>query len=167
MTQLNLNERIQIRQWNKRDYASIIALDQELQSYERTLRPSRSTDPQRSAKHVRELEKVLAEEQDAGALFVAQVDGVVVGYLSCFFDEDELEQEPDELRIHDLVVSEQWRRHGIARLLIESAEQLARQHEVKCINVTTLLNNEAAKLTYEASGFQPVMIVFEKVVRDE
>jgi ribosomal protein S18 acetylase RimI-like enzyme len=166
MTQLNCNEQIQIRLWNKHDRASIIALDRELQAYEQTLRPSRSADPKNSVSHVRELEKALAEE-DAGALFVAEVDGGVVGYLSCFFDEDEFEKEPDELRIYDLVVSEQWRRCGIARLLIESAEQLARQHEVERVNVTTLLNSDAAKATYKASGFKPIMIVFEKVVRDK
>jgi hypothetical protein len=37
MTQPNCNGRIQIRLWNKRNRASIVALDQELQAYERTL----------------------------------------------------------------------------------------------------------------------------------
>lgn len=159
------NNQIQIRLWNDGDRASIIALDQELQAYERILCPSRSADLQTSVSHVRKLEKALAEEQDAGALFVAEIDGVIVGYLSCFFDEDELEQEPDELQIYDLVVSAQWRRRGIARLLIQSAEQMAHQHQVKRINVTTFLNNDAAKSTYEASDFKPALIVFEKIIK--
>jgi ribosomal protein S18 acetylase RimI-like enzyme len=57
------------------------------------------------------------------------------------------------LNIHDIVVSPQWRRRGIARRLLEAVEELARERGCCKLTLEVLEGNRGAQRLYEEFGF--------------
>ena len=92
-----------------------------------------------------------------GALaWVAAADGSeqAVGLINCFTGFSTFAAQP-LLNVHDLVVDAGHRRRGIARALLDWAEQRAR--ELGCCKLTleVLSNNTAAQAAYARAGFAP------------
>lgn len=56
--------------------------------------------------------------------------------------------------LNDLFVLEGNRGNGIARLLLQSAQQYAEQTKAKGISLSTSINNEKAQMLYERYGFE-------------
>ena len=56
--------------------------------------------------------------------------------------------------IEDVVVDKAWRGKGIGRLLIEEAVALAKDQEVKCIDLTSNPARVAANALYIKAGFE-------------
>jgi ribosomal protein S18 acetylase RimI-like enzyme len=57
------------------------------------------------------------------------------------------------LNIHDIVVSPQWRRRGIARRLLEAVEELARERGCCKLTLEVLEGNRGAQALYQEFGF--------------
>jgi ribosomal protein S18 acetylase RimI-like enzyme len=141
----------------------VLALNAELQEHERTRRPSRRPGPDMTEDYVVALEAQLAAKGDDGALFVAEaVDGTVIGFATCFIDEDELEQKPRQLRIEDVAVTGNARRHGVGRALVAAACDFARERGIRRVVLSVLTTNDEATATYAALGFQPVLLTLER-----
>jgi GNAT superfamily N-acetyltransferase len=107
---------------------------------------------------VREREDIL--EQVAGGvnmgLFVADVDGQVVGVLQVLI----CESPPERLlvpryyaSIDDLVVRKSWRRQGIGRALMARAEEWARERDLERIELGVWEFNADAIRFYERLGY--------------
>lgn len=59
------------------------------------------------------------------------------------------------LNVHDLAVHTHFRGRGIARLLLDAAEQAARQRGCCKLTLEVLSNNRWAINVYELAGYQP------------
>ncbi|RNF86064.1 GNAT family N-acetyltransferase [Montanilutibacter psychrotolerans] len=81
------------------------------------------------------------------ALFVARLDGQLVGYLAIRSNWNAL------ALIDDIAVSRTARRQGCARALMDRAVDWARSAELSGIMLETQNNNVAACLFYERYGF--------------
>jgi ribosomal protein S18 acetylase RimI-like enzyme len=96
---------------------------------------------------------------DDVAVFVAERDGAVVGYIYAGIEP----QSWKELReragfIHDVVVAEGGRRSGVAAALIETAVDWLRTRGVPRVMLWTATQNEAAQQLFRRLGFRQTMI---------
>ncbi len=152
-----------VRPWQPQDRAAIVALNAELQEHERMRRPSRLPGPAMTEAYMAELEAHLARKGADGALLVAEDEGgQVLGFATCFVEEDELEQEPRLARIEDLVVAAPARRRGIARALVAEACRFARGRDAGRIVLSVLTSNVEAAAAYRRLGFRPFLVTLER-----
>ncbi len=153
----------EVRPWQPGDRAALLALNAELQDHERKDRPSRRPGAEMTEEYVTALETELARKGEDAALFVAESrDGAVLGFVTCFVVEDELEREPRQVRIEDIVVAAAVRRRGIGRALVAAAVRFANERRVRRIVLSVLTVNAGAAATYEALGFKPVRLTLER-----
>jgi GNAT superfamily N-acetyltransferase len=152
---------ITVRSWSRADRAAVIALNAELQDYERGLRPSRRPGAEMSESYVAGLEERFADPGEEGALYVAEVDGKIIGFATCFVGADELEMATEEILIHDLVVAAEARRRGAGQALIAAVRRFASERRITRVVVSVLTINEAASAMYQAIGFQPATVTYE------
>ena len=150
-----------VRPWRTDDRPAVLALNVELQDYERALRPSRASGASMTETYVAVLEDRLRDPDEDGALFVAEERGRVVGFVTCFVDEDTLESAPDEVTIHDLVVTRAARRRGVGRALVEAVRAFARERGIGRLVVSALKANRETIDAYRALGFLPMTLTLE------
>jgi ribosomal protein S18 acetylase RimI-like enzyme len=88
---------------------------------------------------------------DDTVLFIARVDGVIVGSLTLAFY-----RIPTGLKawIEDVVVDDAARGHGVGRLLNEAALGEAQQRGAKDVSLTSRPSREAANRLYQRIGFE-------------
>ncbi|WP_051063084.1 GNAT family N-acetyltransferase [Ilumatobacter nonamiensis] len=99
----------------------------------------------------RELLTDLVEGADT-AVFVARVDGAIVGSLTLAFY-----RIPTGMKawIEDVVVDDAARGHGVGRKLNEAALDEARRRGAKNVSLTSRPSREAANRLYQRIGFAP------------
>jgi len=91
------------------------------------------------------------------SIFLAFDDNKAIGLCNCFETFSTFACKP-LLNIHDLYVTETYRQKGIGRLLMQQAEQLARDKGCYKMTLEVLSKNEPAKKSYRASGYQPYQL---------
>lgn len=91
-------------------------------------------------------------KRDKDGIFVAEVDGKVVGFIACdanwqgFFDENIGE-------IHELIVKEDCKHKGIGKILIERGEEYLKKKGHKIIELWVGEENPAREF-YEKLGYK-------------
>ena len=109
--------------------------------------------PQLSSSSPPPSREVLADLIDGAdtALFLARVDGAIVGSLTLAFY-----RIPTGMKawIEDVVVDDAARGHGIGRLLNEAALDEARRRGAKNVSLTSRPSREAANRLYQRIGFK-------------
>ncbi len=82
---------------------------------------------------------------------VAEVDGVIVGYIALTYCMDEAE-------INIIAVSDAFRRKGIATNLLEETYKALKKLKVKVVFLEVRRSNEQAQSLYEKQGFNYVAV---------
>ena len=101
---------------------------------------------QRKARH---LDADLAREE--AMILVAEVDRLVVGYISTWID-----RAAGQGFIPNLAVDQAWRGTGIGRGLIQRAVAYFREQGVAQVRIETLDQNDVGQKLYPSLGFQEV-----------
>lgn len=83
---------------------------------------------------------------------IALVEDEPLGLLNAFQTLSTFRAKP-LLNIHDIIVSEQWRRRGIARQLLQFIEQIARERGCCKLTLEVLEGNRGAQALYREVGF--------------
>jgi ribosomal protein S18 acetylase RimI-like enzyme len=107
--------------------------------------------PQLSSSSPPDYDQLVAIVADPGSvLFVARLDGVIVGSLTLV-----LYRIPTGVKawIEDVVVDADARGNGIGELLNLAALDEARKHHVKGVSLTSRPSREAANRLYQRIGF--------------
>ena len=86
-------------------------------------------------------------DRDDASLWVAAVDGNVVGYAVVWYVLHEAE-------LGNLAVASGWRRRGLGRLLLDWVLEVARGRGVERIYLEVRASNLGAQQLYERRGFQ-------------
>ena len=91
-------------------------------------------------------------DSDDTVLFVARVDGVILGSLTLAFY-----RIPTGTKawIEDVVVDTDARGHGVGELLSRAALDEARARGAKDVSLTSRPSREAANRLYQRIGFEP------------
>ena len=156
-----------VRAWRPADRPAILALNAELQDHERQIRPSRRIGAEMTEPYLAEIERRLSAKGDDAALLVAEdQEGGVIGFVTCFVLESDLEQEPREALIEDVVVTARARGQGVGRALIEAACGFARVRGAVRMEIAVLTGNDVAAASYAAMGFVPTRQTLELRLND-
>jgi ribosomal protein S18 acetylase RimI-like enzyme len=96
---------------------------------------------------------------DEVIVLVAEQQGAIAGYVYAGLEP----QSWKELReacgfIHDIVVDEQGRRHGVATALIDAAVEWLRARGAPRVMLWTAQHNDAAQRLFDRLGFRRTMI---------
>jgi GNAT superfamily N-acetyltransferase len=98
--------------------------------------------------YVAVLEAALADEDEDGALLVAELDGRVVGFVACFVGEDARR----EVMIHELVVSRVARRRSVGRTLVAATCRFAAERGIDRVVASTAAAHAVAGGARQACG---------------
>jgi GNAT superfamily N-acetyltransferase len=92
-------------------------------------------------------------------VFVAELDGQVVGYVYAGLEPMSWKElrEPAGF-IHDVVVSETHRGHGVGEALVQRASDWLREHGAPRVLLWTAQRNAAAQRLFLRLGFRPTML---------
>lgn len=91
-----------------------------------------------------------AMEADDTRLFVAEIDGRVIGTARVEFAERPYFRIADVRRVY---VQPPWRRRGVATALMRVAEETAREGGASDVRLTVVTENEGAIRFYRALGY--------------
>ena len=103
----------------------------------------------------------MGEAQRADTPILAEIDGCVVGMVNLRLVKQVFYPEP-YAELTELFVEEAYRRRGVARALIESAEELARAAGAPEMLILTDFYNHPAQMLYGALGYVHHDIVVSK-----
>ncbi|MBY0401274.1 GNAT family N-acetyltransferase [Myxococcota bacterium] len=135
----------------------------ELQEFERVLEPALPPGPAMAGAYLAVLVERCARH--AGALFVAESEGKVVGFAAVIGrvePEAPDQEQSSHTYVSDLVVLPDHRGRGIGRRLLERAETLARQVGTNRLEIGVLSKNEGAARLYRDFGFEDFRIFMTK-----
>lgn len=143
-----------IRDYKPEDAARVEQCYVELQDNERRLEPIRAEGGAVATKYLAHMFARCAET--GGAVFVAEVDALVVGFVCVWghvVGEELINVESEFAFVTDLVVLIDYRGRGIGRALLERAEAFAVGRGAKRLKIGVLAKNEAARRLYQRFGF--------------
>ena len=147
-----------------RDGAAVRTCFAELQDVERGLEPALPEGRAVADVYVAFMFARCAEWD--GAVFVAEEDGAVVGFVCVWARVPP--DDPSELRsyahVSDLVVLPAWRGRGIGRALLARGETYARTRGAERLRIGVLARNEGARRLYLTSGFREVYVLLTKAL---
>jgi ribosomal protein S18 acetylase RimI-like enzyme len=155
-----------IRPYRPADYPGVLRGMHDLQDYERALHPSR-----RPAAEVAEpyLKRLLRRvEERSGAIFVAEDNDEVIGFIACYIKDTESLIETTSFSrygyVSDLDIAKEWRGRGLAQRLLAAAERHLAQHGVTRLRIGMLAANTGAQRAYARYGFAPYEGEMEKAI---
>ena len=153
-----------IRPYQEGDLAALIALVRELQAHEAQIYDRMKTAAEMDVWYVDSLKKQCVEE--GGTLLVAEEDGELAGYATILTNVIE-DGTGDEVRyvyayVGDLVTAHAKRGRGIAKLLLEECERLARAAGRDELRITVLAKNRRAYQIYRTFGFDDLLVDMRK-----
>ena len=105
--------------------------------------------------------------REDGQVFVAEVDGVIVGYVSAYSRiRSEVLHDGDfeYALIGDLVVLAAYRKRGLGRALLSAAEDFVRERGARWLRIGAVSGNRRAINLYESVGYKPSYTELEKVL---
>jgi ribosomal protein S18 acetylase RimI-like enzyme len=139
----------------------------ELQDHERQLHKTRLPGEQIADTY---LDWILRQAGDSGAVLVAELRGVSVGFASGWIERTQNLSETADSNsfgyISDICVLPSYRGQGIAGLLLDALSERLSDAGVTRVRIGSLAANRLACAAYERAGFTPYEVVYEKVVRN-
>lgn len=91
-------------------------------------------------------------QQKTGFILIAFQEGKPAGMVVI------LKMDEQEAHVEDLLVWPDFRKHGIAKMLIKEAKEFASKKGYKKMSLNVLPNNESARHLYKNDGFKEVKI---------
>ncbi len=155
---------IRIDTYQPSDFTAVVAFVATIQEHERELVPELKPGPEIGKQYAEMLMHAVAERD--GCMIMARADAGPVGFACAWIEVDDDPLLRDDARIHayvsDIVVDQNWRRQGIASLLMDELEARMRSCGCSRIRVCSKAANQVAVACYTARGYQPYEIVFAK-----
>lgn len=113
-----------------------------------------------------ELRRFLAEQLASGAIvLIADFDGTIVGYLLAEISArpaNPFRHASKNLYVHHIAVEPATQRRGIGQELMDAAVAIGRAEHVSAVRLDSWSFNHDAHSFFEAEGFVPLNVVFER-----
>jgi GNAT superfamily N-acetyltransferase len=148
--------------WPEDEAAAILFIDG-LQMYEREFEANRRTDSQVGSDYFAVLINRVADHE--GRIFVAEQDGIAVGWAVFLVEEEPIyivERERRAALVAELYVARNARGIGIGKSLLASCEAEARRRNANVLMIGVVQKNTQARAVYLAAGFHPYVEVLRK-----
>lgn len=155
---------VMIRTYRAEDHQQILTLVSALQDHERTIRPSRRAGEDVAKSMLKDM--IPTGKPNGPEIFVAEVNGQVVGLVSCFQFSNDRERDPKEYVIGNLFIDAPWRGQGIGRALVSHARTKAKEQGCHRFVVGALAENESALASYRKMGFKPAFMYLEQEISE-
>jgi ribosomal protein S18 acetylase RimI-like enzyme len=124
--------------------------------------PGRDKDPEIATVTPEQALRRLQASARFESTYLAELDGQPVGFMRLRLL-PYLDQDVPYAEVTYLYVATVYRRnYGIGKALMAHAEELARQHGCTSLHVLTGADNADARAFYEAQGYRPLHVGFEK-----
>lgn len=153
-----------VRPYNpKSDFNQLRDCMIELQDFERNIDSRMPSGEEIADEYIAEM--LHRCRQCDGQVLVADVDGNIAGYVTILnrVQSDDLDDGNIEFGlVADLVVKEAFRGSGLGRTLMQSAEQFARDNDVRWLRISVMSANQGARQLYSNLGFEEIYIELEK-----
>ena len=133
-----------------------------LQTFENAFEPNRRLDPDFTAQHWADVE---AQAAARGALFIAEAEGVAVGWAFVVEEPGDLFVAERERRygfVAELFVEVSARGQGHGRALIAACEDWTRARGMTVLIIGVLSGNDKAAAVYRRDGFAPYNLFMRK-----
>lgn len=155
-----------IREYRPEDAAQLEARNVELQDFQRRIDPYQLDGQTLAPRYVAYMFERCAETD--GKVFVAELDGQVVGFISVWakVKATAIEEEAYEFAyVSDLAVMPDYRGRGIGKALLRAAEDYAVEQGATILRLGVLAKNEVARKLYHDYGFEERIIALTKNLR--
>jgi len=154
-----------IRQAMEEDYAGLNALFVEIDEHHRKALPHVFRKPDGPARTRDFLSAILADQN--AAIFVAEIQGRIIGLVHAYIRS--IPEIPIRIpcragEIDNIVVKQEYRRHGVGKALMKIAHQWAGQMKLDRLELSVWDFNEEAQDFYRALGYEPAFIRMWKVL---
>lgn len=146
--------KVKIREYQSSDEKDVKKCITELKQYESAFDEDYFTN-QKSVNNL--LKHILESRKKGGQLFVAEVNGQVVGFISWEIENknDELiVKKVDSVYISDIVVLPEYRGKGIGKKLLERADEFAKEKKIPYVKLIIFSANKKVRSIYEDTGFR-------------
>jgi ribosomal protein S18 acetylase RimI-like enzyme len=154
-----------VRAYQPSDNPALRALLTEQQAYEHSIDPyTREPDDILIETYFADGMRWLVEEN--GAIFVAEVDNKVVGFVSVIIEanDDMLTSFVEYAHITNIIVNADYRGLGAGQRLLSAAEQYARDKGCKHLMIDVLAENMSALKAYQRFGFRDRELLMHKLL---
>jgi ribosomal protein S18 acetylase RimI-like enzyme len=155
---------IRIEAFQTSDFAAVVGFVEAIQEHEREQVPELKPGPEIGKQYAEMLMRAVAEHN--GCVIMARADAGAVGFVCAWIARDDDPLIRDDARLHayvsDIFVDQNWRRQGIASLLMDELEANMRSRGCSRIRVCAKAANQLAVACYTARGYQPYEIIFTK-----
>jgi ribosomal protein S18 acetylase RimI-like enzyme len=148
-----------IRNASTKDLGKIQKLGTELMISERQFEPSYKENWYFSAEGTNYLLKEIKGRNHI--CFVAESDNQLIGYASCKVIMDDTSRTVKRAELDNLVVSEQYRGHGVGHKLVSAFKQWAKTKEATKLKVNVNAHNTGAIDFYMDIGFRDHQLIME------
>ena len=148
-----------------RDKPALLRFIAGLNEFERQFESNRRLDAAFPEEFLAQLIDRAATKQ--GRLFVAEADGVPLGWAMCFVDEREIfvrEEERPYGYVGEMFVDEVARGRHVGRLLLKASEDHFRALKLKTVEIGALAANTRAAGAYRAAGYSDQGINLRKLL---
>jgi ribosomal protein S18 acetylase RimI-like enzyme len=155
---------IRIETFQPSDFAAVVAFVEAIQEHERERVPELKPGPEIGKQYAEMLMRAVAERN--GCMIMARADASAVGFACAWIEQDDDPLIRDDARVHayvsDIFVDQNWRRRGIAALLMNELEAKMQSRGCSRMRVCSKAANQLAVACYTARGYRPYKIVFAK-----
>jgi GNAT superfamily N-acetyltransferase len=148
-----------IRPIADQDRETVVDLIRALNTVEDEITGNRAVDRDSAVAHVGANEDAVRE--NGGARYVAELDGVVIGYLCAVIAMAPTYVRSENRRhvvIEDLVIAAEYRGRGIGAALIAEAEAFTRAQGLRHVLIGHVHGNTPAAMLYEKLGYRTYSI---------
>lgn len=112
-----------------------------------------------------DIEKILLENK--GVSFVAKVKDENIAYILCkikYIEENDYRYGYSVLYIDQIVVKQEYRKNGIAQILIDRSVQKAKELKLDKVELTCWYGNKEALGLYKKNDFKETRVAFEREI---
>jgi GNAT superfamily N-acetyltransferase len=144
------------------DEPAILSFIWGLQKFENAFEPNRRLDPDFTAEHWADVQ---AQAAARGAVFIAEAEGVAVGWALIVEEAGDLFVAEKERRygfVAELFVESSARGQGHGRALIAACEDWSRSRGMAVLIIGVLTGNDKAAAVYRREGFAPYNLFMRK-----
>lgn len=94
------------------------------------------------------------EYDEERPLYVAEVNGAVVGFVKIYFEEDYIDIGENTCIIFEVYVIDEYRKKGLGKILVEKAVEIAKENAADSIYAIVMLKDENSKEFFSTIGFE-------------